>query len=91
MAFLDMCELAGYAPEGMTQRYRDSAQKGLTAAYWDAVERQYKESLNEKMMFLVSKDQWLPFDVEPVACEQITKVSEQLIKNYAELAELAAE
>jgi hypothetical protein len=43
------------------------------------------------MMFLSSKDTWLPFDVEPVACEQIAKVSEQLIKNYDELAKLAEE
>jgi hypothetical protein len=91
MAFLDMCELAGYAPEGVTGRYRKSAQKGLTRAYWDAVDRQYKQSLNEKMMFLSSKDQWLSFDVEPVACKQIVKVSEQLIKNYDELAKLGQE
>ena len=40
-------------------------------------------------MYLVSKDAWLAFDVEPVACEQIAKVSEQIIKNYDELAKLA--
>ena len=91
MAFLDMCELAGFVPAGITERYRESARNGLTRAYWDAVERQYKQSLTEKRMFLSSKDTWLPFDVEPVACEQIAKVSEQLIKNYDELAKLAEE
>ncbi len=88
MAFLDMCELADYVPEGITQRYRIAAQKGLIRAYWEAVERQYQASLQEKMMYLVSKDQWLLFDVEPVACEQIAKVSETLIENYEELAKL---
>jgi hypothetical protein len=88
MAFLDMCELAGYVPEGITQRYGTAARKGLTRAYWEAVERQYQASLQEKMMFLVSKDQWLPFEVEPVACKQIAKVSETLIENYEELAKL---
>lgn len=88
MAFLDMCELAGYAPEGITERYGAAAREGLSRSYWDAVERQYQESLQDKMMYLVSKDQWLPFDVEPVACEQITKVSVTLIRNYEELAKL---
>ena len=91
MAFLDVCEVAGFAPEGITERYRESARKGLTSAYWQAVDRQYQSSLREKTMYMVSRDAWLPFDVEPVACEQIAKVSEQLIKNYDELAKLAEE
>ena len=91
MAFLELCELGGYVREGSTEAYRQAAREGLTAAHWDAVERQYKASLKEKMMFMPSRDQWLPFDVEPVACEQISIVSEQLMKNYAELAELEAD
>ena len=91
MAFLDVCEVAGLAPEGITERYRESARKGLTKSYWQAVDRQYQSSLREQTMYLVSKDAWLPFDVEPIACEQIAKVSEQLIKNYDELARLAEE
>lgn len=91
MAFLDVCEVAGLAPEGITERYRESARKGLTKAYWQAVDRQYQSSLREQTMYLVSKDAWLPFDVEPIACEQIAKVSEQLIKNYDDLAALAEE
>jgi hypothetical protein len=88
MAFLDMCELAGLAPAGISDRYKGAAQNGLTRAYWEAVERQYRASLNERMFYLVSKDQWLPFEVEPAACQQIAKVSETLIKNYEELAKL---
>ena len=88
MAFLDMCELAGHAPAGITERYRESARNGLARAYWDAVERQYRASLQDRMFYLVSQDRWLPFDVEPEACQQITYVSETLIKNYDELAEL---
>ncbi|MGI9290307.1 MAG: hypothetical protein ACR2QG_03410 [Gammaproteobacteria bacterium] len=88
MAFLDMCELAGHAPQGITDRYRLSAQKGLARAYWNALERQYRASLQDKMFYLVAEDRWLPFDVEPVACKYIADVSETLIKNYDELAEL---
>lgn len=91
MAFLDLCEVAGHAPEGLTARYQAAAQAGLTKAHWDAVERQYKESLREQMMYLPSQDAWLKFEVEPIACEQITKVSETLIKNYEDLAKLAEE
>ena len=88
MAFLDMCELAGYAPDGITQSYRDAALQGLTRAHWDAVERQYRASLQERMFYLSSRDQWLPFDVEPVACEQITKVSEKLSRTMRALPNL---
>ena len=88
MAFLDMCELAGYVPEGTTQRFQVAAQQGLARAYWGAVERQYMASLQEKMFYLVSRDQWLPFEVEPVACQQIAKVTASLIKNLEELAVL---
>jgi hypothetical protein len=88
MAFLDMCEVAGLAPEGITERYRKAAQEGLTRAHWDSVDRQYNESLKEKMMYMSSRDSWMAFDVEPVACEQVAKVTETLIKNFEELAEL---
>jgi hypothetical protein len=88
MAFLDMCELAGYVPEGTTQRLQEAAQQGLARAYSGAVERQYRASLQEKMFYLVSRDQWLSFEVEPVACQQIAKNSESLIKNLEELAVL---
>jgi len=91
MAFLDLCEVAGHAPEGITQRYREAAEEGLTRAHWQSVDRQYQESLREQMLYLPSQDAWLKFDVEPVACRQMVKVSETLIKNYEDLARLAEE
>lgn len=74
IAYIFHCEKSEYLPVGTTPELLFAVRDSLTSSAYQAVNSQYQESLHEKRIYSISKDEWLPFKIDSESCKSLGEI-----------------
>lgn len=74
LAHIAICEIESFVPVGTLGDLMSASMKGFTEDAWVKTKSQYQQSLHEKKLYSIAKDQWLPFRINAKNCRSIEKV-----------------
>jgi ribosomal protein L28 len=73
LAHIAICERESFIPVGTLGDLMSTSKKGLTEGAWEKTKSQFQQSLHDKKLYSIARDQWLPFRINAKDCRSIEK------------------
>lgn len=74
LAHIAICERESFITVGTLGDLMSTSKKGFTEDAWVKTKSQFQQSLHDKKLYSIAKDQWLPFRINAKDCRSIEKV-----------------
>ncbi|MFZ3040690.1 MAG: hypothetical protein WA108_02695 [Thiobacillus sp.] len=74
LAYIAICERESFVPVGTLGDLMSVSMKGFTEDAWVKTKSQYQQSLHDKRLYSIAKDQWIPFRINAKDCHSIEKI-----------------
>lgn len=74
LAYIAICERESFIPVGTLGDLMSTSKKGFTEGAWTKTKSQFQQSLHDKKLYSIAKDQWLQFRINAEDCRSIEKV-----------------
>lgn len=74
LAYIAICERESFVPVGTLGDLMSVSMKGFAEDAWVNTKSQYQQSLHDKKLYSIAKDQWIAFRINAKACHNIEKI-----------------
>ncbi len=85
IAYIGLCERENYIA-AYTSQIMLSANKSLGKDTFERLRKQYQKSLHEKKQYSISKNKWIPFNVNRESCKDLEKSIPMLLNHFDQIA-----